>query len=97
MNNLFTFLTDIVINPKKQMAFAKQSDSVINAGGLSEAEKAIIESKISSKIAELFANETPHLAALCIDPSPDDPLPDPDPYPHPPSEPEPPETDYPSS
>lgn len=94
MDNLFTFLTDIAVNPNQQLAFAKQPHAVIVAAGLTEADKAVVESKSSSKIADLFANELPQLAALCIDPSPDDPLPDPD---DPPSEPEPSETDYPSS
>ncbi|MEG4809792.1 hypothetical protein QUA82_18110 [Microcoleus sp. F8-D3] len=83
MSSLFDFLTDIAINPKQQLAFARQPNAVTAAFGLAEADMAVAESKSFTKITAVFANELTPLAALCMDPSPEDPLPDPDPEPAP--------------
>jgi hypothetical protein len=85
MDDLLGFLTDIAINPKQQTALAIHPDILIDTAGLSEADRAVVKSRSSEKIAAVFANELTTLAVLCADPNPDDPLPDPDP----PSEPDP--------
>ena len=76
MSSLFDFLTDIAINPKQQLAFARQPNAATVAVGLAEADMAVVESKSFTKIAAVFANELTPLAVLCMDPSPEDPLPD---------------------
>lgn len=77
MNNLFRFLTDIAVNPKQQLAFANSADAVMAAAELSETERAIVDSKSSFRVAEVFAGEQTQLALVCGDPGPD-PTPDPD-------------------
>jgi hypothetical protein len=86
MSSLFDFLTDVAINPKKQMALAKQPSAVMVAAGLSKTEWTALESKDSHTIAAASLSEmTQPFAICCVDPGPD-PEPDPDP-PSPPSEP----------
>ncbi|MFB2972500.1 hypothetical protein ACE1CD_26370 [Aerosakkonema sp. BLCC-F183] len=83
MSKLLNFLTDIAINPKQQIAFAQQPKTVTDAFGLSEMDKALIESKSRTKITAFFADNLTPLAEICNDPNPEDPFPDPDPEPEP--------------
>ncbi len=83
MSSLFDFLTNIAINPKQQIAFAKQPIILTEMLRFSEVEQAVFESKNSKKIAALFADKTTLLAEICNDPNPEDPFPDPDPEPEP--------------
>lgn len=86
MSKLLDFLTDLATNPQKQKAFGQTPVALMDAAGLSEADKAALSSGDKTKIAAPFADEFPHLAYGAIDPAPD-PLPDPDPSP--PAEPRP--------
>ncbi len=80
MSNLLHFLTDLATDPKKQRAFVKVPAALMDAAGLSEADKAAIESGDKAKIAAPFVAEFPEIACAAFDPAPD-PLPDPDPSP----------------
>ncbi|MEG5038831.1 MULTISPECIES: hypothetical protein [unclassified Microcoleus] len=83
MSKLFDFLTTIAVNPQQQIAFVNEPDAVRVAFGLSETDTILVESKSSTKIAAVFANEINWLAVICCDPNPEDPFPDPDPEPEP--------------
>ena len=78
MVNLFHFLTDLAIEPRKQVAFAQNADLIMEVAGLTGADKAVIKSAEKDKISAVFANEFTVLAVGCLEPGPD-PLPDPDP------------------
>lgn len=80
MSNLFHFLTDLAVNPQKQVAFATDPEALIEMAGLSEADKAVLKSRDRHKIDMAFTNVHPLLSRTCIDPGPD-PWPDPDPLP----------------
>jgi hypothetical protein len=77
MDNLFRFLIDVAANPKQQLAFANETDAVMVAAKLTKVEQAVVSSKSSSRLAEMFTDELTQLAAICGDPGPD-PTPDPD-------------------
>jgi hypothetical protein len=78
MANLFHFLTDLAVNPTKQMDFIRYPHTVITASGLSPMEQTIIESRNRRQINAIFADRRVTMASVCADPGPD-PLPDPDP------------------
>ena len=84
MSKLLDFLTDLATNPQKQKAFGQTPAALMDAAGLSEADKAALSSGDKTKISAL--DEFCQLAYSAIDPAPD-PLPDPDPSP--PAEPRP--------
>lgn len=78
MANLLNFLTDLAVNPAKQMTFIKYPHTVMTSAGLSQTEQTIIESKNRRQIGSIFADKRVPMADVCADPGPD-PLPDPDP------------------
>jgi hypothetical protein len=77
MGNLFSFLTDLAVNPKQQLAFANTPDTVMKVAGLSELEQTLLKSG-NNAVAASFADELFQAAFVTGDPNPD-PLPDPDP------------------
>ncbi len=79
MSNLFSFLTDLAVNPKRQETFVKSPYAVMDAAGLSESEQAMLKSGNSVKVVATFADELFQAANFTADPNPD-PLPDPDPF-----------------
>jgi hypothetical protein len=79
MSNLFSFLTDLAVNPKQQLAFANTPNTVMKVAGLSESEQAMLKSGNSVHVVATFADELFQAANFVADPSPD-PLPDPDPF-----------------
>ncbi|MFB2919720.1 hypothetical protein [Aerosakkonema funiforme] len=83
MDKLFYFLTDLATNPRQQQAFAKDPDSVMDAAGLSEWERALVKNRNSAQITANFADPSFQAALSIVDPAPD-PLPDPDPPSEPP-------------
>lgn len=80
MNNLLHFLTDLAINPQKQIAFATDPETLMQIAGLAEADQEVLKSGERDKIGAAFVNELTRLSRICLDPGPD-PLPDPDPPP----------------
>lgn len=82
MTKLLEFLTDLAANPRKQSAFAQTPTAVIEAAGLTEAERAVLESRNSTRVAAAFADELVPVAIAFREPDPD-PSPDPDPLPDP--------------
>lgn len=78
MNNLFDVLIDLATAPKKQLAFAGAPKQFMEALGLAELDKQLIESGQKERIDAAFASEKSVLAVGCFDPV-EDPLPDPDP------------------
>jgi hypothetical protein len=76
--NLLHFLTDLAVNPAKQMSFINYPHAVMTAAGLSQMEQTIIESRNRRQISSIFADTRVPMANICGDPGPD-PLPDPDP------------------
>lgn len=78
LNTLLNFLTDLATNPQKELAFAKNPNTLMDLAGLSQEYQAILKSKEKTAISAVFTNEFTVLACGCIDPS-EDPLPDPDP------------------
>jgi hypothetical protein len=78
LNNLFDFLIDLAIAPKKQLAFAITPKQFMEASGLAELDKQLIESGQKDNISNALASELSVLAVATVDPV-EDPLPDPDP------------------
>ena len=78
MTNLFHFLTDLATDVKAQETFGKNSQAVMEAARLSEADKTALKSGDQATIAVVFNNELLQLAAILGDPGPDH-FPDPDP------------------
>ncbi|RKZ79344.1 MAG: hypothetical protein DRR19_25085 [Candidatus Parabeggiatoa sp. nov. 1] len=79
MSNLFSFLTDLAVNPKQQEAFANMPEAVMNTVGLSNSEQSLLQNGNSHRIAATFADEQFQAALVIGYPTPD-PLPDPDPF-----------------
>ena len=80
MNKLANFLTDLAINPKQQLAFAKEPDAVMNTAGLSKMEQLMLKRGNFVQISTAIGNESFPYAQFFADPNPD-PWPDPDPPP----------------
>ena len=78
MANLLNFLTDLAVNPAKQITFINYPQTVMAASGLSPREQSILESGSRQQIGSIFADKRVSMASVCGDPGPD-PLPDPDP------------------
>lgn len=85
MTDLFQFLTELALDVKNQERFARNPKAVMDAAGLSAADKRVLGSQDRANIAAAFADElsTDEFAAVmgsCFvgDPGPD-PTPDPDP------------------
>ena len=89
LSKLFNFLTDVAANPQRQVAFAQSPTAVMDAAGLTQADRAILEGRQTGKIAAAFADELPVLSIAHREPDPDpSPDPDPTPDPEPPSDPD---------
>jgi hypothetical protein len=87
LRKLLDFLTELAINPRKQEAFIRSPDVVMNAASLSEADKIALKSGDRTQVGAPFAEEFPQMSYAVIEPNPD-PLPDPDPLPPPPPPPD---------
>jgi len=70
LNNVFDFLLDLATSPKKQLAFASAPTQLMEASGLTELDRRLIETGLTSELSVL--------AIAFADPV-DDPFPDPDP------------------
>lgn len=84
MDRLFDFLTELVLEPREQLAFHQNPNTLIEKTGLSQTEKFLLKSKDKAKIGAVFTDNSTVLAFACGNPG-DDPLPDPDPDDSPPS------------
>lgn len=87
MTDLFQFLTDLAIDPDKQVLFEEDPTAVIDAAALSEADKAVLNSRDRATVITALGRDlaTEELVAVMggcylTDPGPD-PEPDPDPVP----------------
>jgi hypothetical protein len=86
MSNLFYFLTDLAVNPRKQEAFEKNPDMTMETAGLSELDGIALNSRSRTRITAALADDDLKIGDLaavmgsCVysDPGPD-PEPDPDP------------------
>ena len=70
MNNLFDLLLDLATDPKKQLTFASNPMQLMEASGLAELDRQLIDTTLASELSVL--------AIGLADPT-DDPFPDPDP------------------
>jgi hypothetical protein len=78
LSQLLDFLTDLTTDIQKQRAFINTPEVVMDAAGLSNADRIALLSGDNAKIAAPFADEI--LQITCMEPTPD-PMPDPDPAP----------------
>ncbi|MEM9541785.1 MAG: hypothetical protein AAGA60_20100 [Cyanobacteria bacterium P01_E01_bin.42] len=70
MNRLFDFLLDLATSPDKQLAFASNPTQLMEASGLAELDRPLIETALASEL---------YVSAIFFTDPVDDPLPDPDP------------------
>ena len=77
MSQLLELLTNLAIEPSQQQAFELTPGIVMAEAGLSQWEKAAIESKTKSRITEIVAREDFQVALTVAIPE-QDPIPDPD-------------------
>lgn len=87
LNNLFDFLVNLATSPKQQLSFASTPKQFIEASGLAELDRQLVESGGKDGISVAFGSELSVLAIAVTDPI-DDPLPDPDPEPPEPPKPQ---------
>lgn len=86
MSNLFQFLTELAIEPCRQVDFLQEPNCFIEQAGLSKEDETLLKHREKSAITAAFSNSLTVLAEACgmpdTDPLPDeDPLPDDEPPP----------------